>query len=301
MFLRAVGVASAGAFVTACSGSSSASQSAGVPSAPEAAATFDPVGQVTDAEEVLSVTPATFEQLTGAAVPLAFGVLDIDRAPIVDADLQVHVVPLGGEPSGPFPARAVDDPTGRGGLYLAEIPLREPVPTSVVAVTADNRAGSATIPVATAESSALPAPGETAPVVATPTPSAPLGAEAICTQDPPCGMHEVSLDDALTAGRPVVVQFATPAFCQTAVCGPSVAVLDEVRQSGEWGDTAFIHCEIYADAGQTLLEPVTEEGWGLPSEPWLYTIDSSGTIVGRSDGPLLTLPDQVRRIVESIA
>jgi hypothetical protein len=250
---------------------------------------------------VLSVTAATYEQLVGDSVPLAFGVLDVAGAPVVDADVQVHVIPLEGEPSGPFPANPVDDPTGRGGLYLADIPLPEPVPTSVVAVTADGRAGSATIPVATAGSSALPAPGDAAPVVATPTEAAPLGAETICTQDPPCGMHGVSLDDALAEGRPVVLQFATPAYCQTAVCGPSVAVLDEVRQGGDWGDAVFIHCEIYADAGQTLLEPVTESGWGLPSEPWLYTIDASGEIVARSDGPLLTLPDEVRRIAESIA
>ena len=299
MFLRALGIAGAGAIVAACSESDSANQA--TPTSPSATPTFDPVGMVTDADEVLSVTAATYEQLVGESVPLAFGVLDASGSPVVDADIEVHVIPLDGEPSGPFAASSVDDPTGRGGLYLAELPFVEPVFTSIVAVTGDGLAGSATIPVATAETSALPAPGDEAPAVATPTAAASLGAEQLCTQEPPCGMHEISLDAALAEGRPVVLQFATPAYCQTAVCGPSVAVLDEVRQSADWGDTAFIHCEIYADAGQTLLEPVTAEGWNLPSEPWLYTIDASGRIVARSDGPLLTIPEQVQRMVESVA
>ena len=136
------------------------------------------------------------------------------------------------------------------------------------------------------------------PVVATPTTADPLGARDLCTLDPPCGMHDVSLDEALQSGRPVVVQFATPAYCQTAICGPTVSVLDEVRRSGDWGDVAFIHCEIYADEGQNLLEPVAE--WNLPTEPWLYTIDGDGRIVARTDGPVLALPDQVERLVQTV-
>lgn len=300
-FLRALGLAGASAAVAACTGAESEAQSA-APAAARSTAplpAFDPVGRVTDADEVLSVVAATYEQLVAEQVPFAFGVLDVDNAPVDGVEIVVHVVPLEGEPSGPYPATSVEDPSGRGGLHLAEIPLTEAGPTSVVAVTADGRAGAATVPVATPESSAFPAPGAPAPVVATPTTDAPLGADRVCTLDPPCGMHEVSLDEALAAGRPVVLEFATPEYCQTALCGPSVDVLEQVRQGGapgggDWGDVAFVHCEIYADAGQTLLDAVTQ--WNLPSEPWLYVIDSSGAIVERTDGPLLTLPDRVQQI-----
>ena len=299
-FVQSIGAAGIGALLSACGGSQRADDAAAAPDAPTAAAdpspTFNPVAQVTDAEQVLTVLAATYEQIAGATVPFAFGVRTADDKAVSDADLAVYVVPDGAPPEGPFDARSVDDPTGRDGLYLAELPFDEPGMTSVVVVTGDEQqAGSATIPVATAETSAFPAPGDEAPVVATPTFAAPLGAEQVCTQEPPCDMHEVSLDDALAQGRPVVVQFATPAYCQTAVCGPSVAVLDEVRQQGDWGDTAFIHCEIYADAGQNLLEPIT--AWNLPSEPWMYTIDAQGRIDSRTDGVLLTLPDQVSRVV----
>lgn len=301
MFLRAVGLAGVGAVVAGCAGGDATAESpTTAPSGGTSALpTYDPVGAVTDAEDVLSVVAATYEQLAGDAVPFAFGVLDRDNAPVSDAEIQVHVVPVDGEPSGPYPATAAPDPSGRGGLYVAEVPFREAVATSVVAVTTDGRAGSAAVSVTTPEASAFPAPGQDAPSVATPTAGAPLGADQLCTADPQCGMHEVSLDEALAAGRPIVLEFATPAYCQTAFCGPSVDVLDEVRRGGQWGDVAFIHCEIYADAGQTLLDPVT--AWNLPSEPWIYTIDAAGTIVQRTDGPLLTLPEHVERIVGSVA
>ena len=312
-FIRAAWTAGAGVLVAACSDAGSSSGAAGnavgttpapTGAAEAGAAPFDPVSQVTDAEQVLSVLAATFEQIAGEQVPFAFGVRDIDNAPVADEDLSVYVVSVGaageeGEIQGPFAASLVDDPTGQGGLYLAELPFTDPGMSTVVAVTGDEqRAGSATVPVTTAETSAFPAPSDAAPVVATPTMAAPLAAEQICTQDPPCGMHDVSLDDALQSGRRVVLQFATPAYCQTAVCGPSVAVLDQVRQEQDWGDIAFIHCEIYADAGQTLLDPVAE--WNLPSEPWMYTIGADGRIVARTDGALLTLPDQVSDMVSTL-
>ena len=112
-------------------------------------------------------------------------------------------------------------------------------------------------------------------------------------------MHEVSLAQMLAEGRPVVLEFATPAYCQTAVCGPSVEVLDDVRTDRDWGDVVFIHVEIYRDAGQTIAEPV--EQWGLPSEPWLFAIGADGTIEDRMDGPLLTSPAHVAGMIERLS
>ena len=56
---------------------------------------------------------------------------------------------------------------------------------------------------------------------------------------------------------------ATPAFCQSVVCGPSVATVDGIRQQGDWGDTIFLHSEIYAEqpedlANATLTEAVDD-------------------------------------------
>ena len=44
--------------------------------------------------------------------------------------------------------------------------------------------------------------------------------DPLCTQDPQCPLHSVSLDQVLGSGKPVAVMFATPARCQTQYCGP---------------------------------------------------------------------------------
>ena len=298
-FLRLATGAGTASIVAACGGSSTGSPTpapsaaAGSPTASGAVAQVAP-----DAKPVLSIVSASFEQLTGRR-PFAFGVVGEDNVPVKDADVELWVVPEGGEPAGPFTTEFHDVPGQPLGLYLAEVELSEEGLVSFVAVTDDGRAGSDELQVASAETSALPAPGTDAISVATPTEKKPLGFSKVCTLDPPCGMHEVSLDQALAASRPIAIAFATPAFCQTAVCGPSVQILEDVRKQGGWGDIAFIHCEIFTDAGQTLGKPVRE--WQLPSEPWLFTIGADGQIADRTDGPLMTLPDQVAGLLKAIA
>lgn len=303
VFLRAVGVVglsgALGGVLAACgregSGSGAEDDDAG------GADTLDPVGEVApDAREELSLVSGSFEQLVGEQRPFAFGVLGPENEPVADADVELWVLPVeGGDRAGPHPATFHEVPGNPFGLYLATVDLPEPGPTSFVAVTADGRAGSTTMRVTRPEDSAVPAPGRDAVSVPTATHANPTDVAELCTREPACGMHDVSLDDALAQGLPVVLQFATPAYCQTAVCGPSVDTLEQVRTSHDWGDVVFIHVEVFRDAGETLAQPVQD--WGLQSEPWLYLIDGDGRIVERADGPLLTLEDQVAAMVEQLA
>ncbi|MPZ73580.1 MAG: hypothetical protein GEU74_10185 [Nitriliruptorales bacterium] len=301
VFLRLMAGAGAAGVMAGC-GNEPAEPGAGATAAASPPAAGSPaVARVApDADPVLNVISASYEQLTGTR-PFAFGLVGPDNTPVTGADAELWVVPQGGtgEPAGPFTTTYHEVEGQPLGLYVTEVELTEAGPTSFVAVTGDGRAGADDIQVATPESSQIPAPGQEAVAVATPTEDKPLGFEKICTLDPPCGMHDISLDDALAKGRPVVLAFATPAFCQTAVCGPSVGVVEEVRTTGAWGDVAFIHCEIFTDAGQTVAKPVKE--WKLPSEPWLFTIDADGRINNRSDGPLMTLEDQVENMVQAVA
>ena len=252
-----------------------------------------------EADRGLTVINASFEQLTGADQTFAFGLTTPANEPVRGADVQVYIVDADGDQRGPHPAVFRDVAVVPLGLYVARLDLPEAGAMSLVAVTADGAAGSTTLQVVAREDSAVPAPGQPAVVVPTPTFADPRGMERVCTLDPPCGMHEVSLDEAVAAGRPVVLTFATPAYCMTAICGPSVEVVDEVRRSGEWGDIAWIHVEIFSDAGQTLSGPVEE--WGLLSEPWLFTIDAEGSVGQRADGPLLVLDDRVRALADDVA
>lgn len=223
----------------------------------------------------------------------------MDNEPARDARPELYVVPPTGDPAPPVAAEFRDVPTSPLGLYVTRVDLPDPGNTVFIVVTGDGRAsGLAALPVRTPEQSPLPAPGQPAPSVATPTVAEPGALTELCTRRPPCSMHDVSLDAALTEGHPVMLSFATPAYCQTAVCGPTVDVVDQVRQARDWGDVVWIHVEIYADAGQTLTQPV--QTWRLPSEPWLYAIGRAGSIVARADGPLLVLPDFVTELAEQI-
>lgn len=301
--VRVLGGSGAAVLLGACTNSSEvAGQTAGAPPDGSAApAALDPVAAsvAPEADRGLTVINASFEQLTGSDQAFAFGLTTPDNEPVRGADVQVYLIDANGEQRGPRPAEFRDISVVPLGLYLARLDLPQPGPTSLVAVTADGAAGSTTVQVTAPQDSAVPAPGQPAVVVPTPTLTDPQGMESVCTLDPPCGMHEVSLAEASAAGRPVVLTFATPAYCMTAICGPSVEVVDEVRRSGDWGDTAWIHVEIFSDAGQTLSGPVEE--WGLLSEPWLFTIDAEGTVRQRADGPLLVLDDHVRGLADDIA
>ena len=52
--------------------------------------------------------------------------------------------------------------------------------------------------------------------------------------NPPNDMHDVKIKDAITAGRPLVIVFSTPAFCTSRFCGPvneEVEALHDVYRS----------------------------------------------------------------------
>lgn len=169
-------------------------------------------------------------------------------------------------------------PKGRG-VYVAEVVLEEPGAWNALALTQGRR-----VPFAIEVKPAAEAPvvGVAAPRAASPTQADTLGVKPICTRVPRCPLHDVSLTDVIGAGAPVAVMFATPALCQSQYCGP---VLDELLdlRGAYAGAVRFVHVEIYRSNRGAELAP-TVEAWGLPSEPWLYTIDATGTIVGRIDG-----------------
>lgn len=294
-FLRAAGVAAgavgAGGLLAACGGG---------PGAPGQAA--DAV-TIPDGEPSLSLVNASFETLTGTDRRLNLVALENDATPVEGADLAVFVRTLEGEVrSGPHAATWHPEQgpgTGTGtGLYQVQLSLPDPGALELVGVIGD-RYGTAAVNVVDPASSQAPAPGEPAVPTPTPTEADPLGFERICTQDPSCPMHEQSLDAVLAEGRPVMLLFATPAYCQTVACGPSVGNLEAVRASRDWGDVAFVHVEIYesqAEAGSQPAPPV--QAWGLPTEPWLFAIARDGTIADRLDGPMLD--DDMTRLAEQV-
>ena len=168
-------------------------------------------------------------------------------------------------------------PKGRG-VFVVESVFDEAGVWNAVA-----RTHGENVPFAVQVKPAAEAPlvGTPAPRAASPTTDDRLGMRPICTQRPRCPLHDVSLADVIGAGSPVAVMFATPARCASEYCGPVLDEMLEVRN--QYDGVTFVHADIYLNNRTTDLSP-TVEAWGLPSEPWFYTIDGAGTIAGRLDG-----------------
>jgi hypothetical protein len=98
-------------------------------------------------------------------------------------------------------------------------------------------------------------------------------------------LHDTSLADAIEAGRPAVVGFATPVFCASRFCGPTVDLLSEIdTDHGEAVDV--IHQEVWKDFEAEEPNDVVEE-WlvrnqNLP-EPWVFLVGADGLIKARWD------------------
>jgi hypothetical protein len=108
------------------------------------------------------------------------------------------------------------------------------------------------------------------------------------SQNPIPEMHDKTIAEAVTSGKPTVLVFATPAFCTSQICGPTKDLVDDLYAS--YGDRAnFVHVEPYdiekAKAGQDLVPlPLMTQEWGLTSEPWLFIVDSGGLISAKFEG-----------------
>lgn len=98
-------------------------------------------------------------------------------------------------------------------------------------------------------------------------------------------LYQMTVAEAVATGRPTVVGFVTPGFCQTRWCGPTLDSVEAVREAV--GDEAanFIHIEVYDDFQKlTLAAPMVE--WGLTTEPWVFVLDGAGRVAARLSGPL---------------
>ena len=129
----------------------------------------------------------------------------------------------------------------------------------------------------------IPRAGGKAPVIHTPT-EADVGGDLakIDTRVPPDQMHRVDFADVV-GKKPIVLVFATPALCQSRVCGPVVDVAQEVADG--YGDRAdFIHMEVYNDneISKGIRRQLRE--YHLETEPWTFLIDRNGIVRDRIEG-----------------
>jgi hypothetical protein len=134
------------------------------------------------------------------------------------------------------------------------------------------------------EGPTVPQVGEPLPIAPSPTTANPLGVARVCTEEPPCPFHEVSLDAAVAAGRPITVLVSTPEFCQVGICGPVLGLL--VDAAAQDAGRTTIHVEVYpqsAAGDPGPVSPLVVDTFGLSYEPVLFVTDAAGTITARLD------------------
>jgi hypothetical protein len=97
-------------------------------------------------------------------------------------------------------------------------------------------------------------------------------------------LYRVSVAQALATHVPFVVTFATPRFCTSRTCGPTVDVVDAVAKKLAATPVRFIHVEIYRgnDPAKGFNRWVKE--WHLPTEPFTFVVDRNGVIRAKLEG-----------------
>ena len=189
---------------------------------------------------------------------------------------------------------------GERGLYVANItfPRAGRWGTRFDATFPDGRKETVRADYDVLETTSTPAIGAPAPSVDTPTVADFGGNLRAVTTDasPNPRFYELSISDALAAGKPFVVAFATPAFCQTQLCGPTLETVKSV--ASDFPGITFINVEPYVMAmnGQSLQPVLTSQGelqpapwttaWGLVSEPFIAIVDAEGTVRAKFEGTI---------------
>jgi hypothetical protein len=134
------------------------------------------------------------------------------------------------------------------------------------------------------------------PAVDTPTAADVDDLSEITTDsDPDPRFYELSIADALQASRPAVIVFATPKFCSSNVCGPTLSLVKEVARGFPRVD--FVHVEPYdLDKVPNELEPVPAAvEWGLPTEPWVFVTDRDGRVAAKYEASVA--PRELRAVL----
>lgn len=304
---NAVLVVLAAALVAACGGASTSPPADGGPSSSPASSTAsDP-----------SVIPVivSSQQVVGPNRFL-FSFLDPDtNQPAARPERTASVAFIGpgeSQPGAATPATFVWAVEGTTGTYVANVEFPTEGDWTAVFVTAAPGAAQEAIAVGfqVQPDGIVVAVGERAPASKTPTAADVGGDLARLSTDaqPDPAFYQLSVDGALAQERPFVLVFATPAFCQSAQCGPT---LDRVKSVAKTAPgISFINVEPYRlEYTEGRLQPVLDpngqlqpiqavDEWGLLSEPWIFVVDAAGVVRGSFEG--VVGEDELRAAIAAV-
>lgn len=279
-----------------------------------------PKGSGLTFQDLQSKYPAQLSLGIGASVMrqgenrLPFVVLDKGARPVTSAAVALYTLKADGtNVRGPYVARETafgvqpqflaknSTQDAAKSFYVADVEFKGAAPQGVFAlVRMDGRLVAASPSPLGAQTSQKPPPdvGEKAIVMHTDTVKTVKSLAKLTTRVPP-NTDMLQTDLATVLGKkPVVLVFATPALCQSRVCGPVVDVAEQVR-SEVGPKVAFIHQEIYRnnDVKQGLRPQLLE--WRLESEPWTFVIDRSGVVSARFEGAV-SVPELLAAVQKTL-
>ncbi|MCH7522262.1 MAG: hypothetical protein IH920_00635 [Chloroflexi bacterium] len=279
----------------ACGGSSA-------PSAPE----FPDVITLGEGEVFPVITNST---LAVGENRFSLGLLDEENSPVLDADIHLRFFDLtGDEPVLTSEADArfvpvelsfIDEPSGKekrllgsNGVYVTQVSF-DTVGAWGVQLDVTLADGRQLEPIPfrfdVLEETAEPAIGDPAPASRQLTLADVDDVTEIDSSFPSRPhMHEITVADALAAGKPILVAFATPAFCESRTCGPLMDTVMDPLYERYADDAVFIHIEPFQlkqlREGIDRIPVEATAEWGLQTEPWLFVIDAQGRIVAKFEG-----------------
>jgi hypothetical protein len=232
-------------------------------------------------------------ELTCGSNRLLFSLLDASNRPIgaPDRSTSLALFNLARDPARPM--TTVDGSfvwaiEGRIGIYVASVSFPEAGAWGAELTTAAAAGPKETVRLTfgVQPSTKMVRVGDRAPASKTPT-----GDPARISTDPhpEPALYTTSVDTALAERKPFVLAFATPKFCTSGQCGPTLERLKPFV--ARYPSVTFINVEPYAlkeEGGQ--LQPVLTKNnltpsqptvdWGLLSEPWLFVVDRDGIVRG---------------------
>ncbi|HEX5592959.1 MAG TPA: hypothetical protein VFX35_06400 [Solirubrobacterales bacterium] len=220
------------------------------------------------------------EQVDDAEVALYFA-RDEDKGPVI-GPLPAQVTSL--EVKSAYRAAGEDPDEAKNVYVVPKVDFDRKGPWVAIAMLrGEGGMEVSRVPSPVVSDSPVPRVGEKAPLIHTPT-AAEVGGDLakIDTRSPHDQMHQVDFADVF-GKEPIVLVFATPALCQSRVCGPVVDVAQQVADEYK-GKADFIHMEVYEDNDIAKGVRPQLQTYHLPTEPWTFLIDRDGVVRDRLEG-----------------